>query len=258
MRLTLAAIRLALHCDGECPALPFLGALMAGAIIALGAIPYAIATPYGGIYDSRPVPFADVWTVNVIQSVSYRREHDQPTEGFRLAAYSSDEPVDDIEQKSVVLRTPFGTNIKTVVSLAGINSELVGFVRKVQSQCGPVTIISGCRKNAVVAGTRIRSCHADCKALDYQIKDTACALRVARTFRGGHSTDHDSAPNAKHFHASLCPREMGARFSHRGSARAARVRQAARATVKRPRVVRQQQPQQQQPAAAVDRTNWQL
>jgi len=257
MRATLAAIRLALHCDGECPALPFLGALMAGAIIALGAIPYAIATPYGGIYDTRPVPFADVWTVNVIQIVSYRREHDQPTEGFRLAAYSSDEPVDDIEQKSVVLRTPFGTNIKTVVSLAGINSELVGFVRKVQSQCGPVTVISGFRRSGV-PGT----CHAFRQALDYQIKDPACALKVARQFRGGHSVDYYgvqaiSRGMPAHFHVSVCGREMGARFSHRGSARAARVRQAARAAVKRPRVVRQQQPQQQQPAA-VDRTNWQL
>lgn len=148
---------------------------------------------------------------------------DEDGPSFQLASLSPNIP-DDIETKPTTLRTPFGTNITTRVSLDGIPSELTDFLRKVQTQCGKVTVISGYRKTGI-PGT----CHARRQAVDYQIDDPDCALRVAQTFRGGHSKDYRGVQRLSrsmpaHFHASICPREMGVRFVHRGGV--SRVRSA--------------------------------
>lgn len=144
---------------------------------------------------------------------------------------------DEIEARPVMLRTPFGTDITTRVSLQGIPSELTGFLKRVQAQCGKVTVISGYRRTGV-PGT----CHAKHQALDYQIADPSCAMKVARSFRGGHSTDYYgvqaiSRGMPAHFHVSNCGREMGARFVHRGSSDA-RVQVARRSRAKQTRVAR--------------------
>jgi len=188
--------------------LPFLASYACAIVIGAGAIPYALATPYVHFFDSGPV----AWTVRVVPTNTYRQE----PQGYRLASISPEDP-EHILTKPTVLRTPFGTTLKTTVNLSGISSELVGFIRKVQSQCGQVTVISGFRRSGV-PGT----CHASRQALDYQIRDPACALKIARQFRGGHSVDYYgvqaiSRGMPAHYHVSICSREMGARFNHRGS-----------------------------------------
>lgn len=140
----------------------------------------------------------------------------------------------DLKTESIPLRTPFGTAIKTRVSLASISPRILGYLQKVQAECGVVTVISGVRSTGV-PGT----CHRGGKAVDIQIVDHACAMRYARNWSGGHSTDYlgvqaISRGMPAHFHISDCPREMGARFVHRGSSSTTRYAKArstkARAT----------------------------
>lgn len=110
-----------------------------------------------------------------------------------------------------VLQTPFGTTIKTSVS-GSMPGQLRAFLNRVQAQCGHVTVISTFRRNAVVAGTRRRSCHAFGQAVDYQVRNPSCALRVAAGHRAlGHTVDYAAV---RHFHVSSCRQEAGARFRH--------------------------------------------
>lgn len=116
-----------------------------------------------------------------------------------------------------------------VSGATGIPGEIASFLQNVASQCGAVRVISTFRRGAVVAGTNRSSCHAAGQAVDYQISNPSCALRVAQGVRLGHSIDY---AHVNHFHVSNCAREMGARFAHGGgrsyARRAGRSRAAAR------------------------------
>lgn len=94
--------------------------------------------------------------------------------------------------------------------------ELRTFLNRVQDTCGTVTVISGFRPGARVAGSGRVSLHASGKAVDYQIKDTVCALKVAKGWPGGHSTDYS---RVNHFHISWAPGsgEWKRRFVHGSS-----------------------------------------
>src|SRR3990167_6728395 len=112
-------------------------------------------------------------------------------------------------------RTAFGLPyaVRRGAVVRCLPAGLHAFLRRVQAICGRVTVISGHRPGSRVRGTGSVSLHASCRAADYQIADRACALRVARSFPGGHSTDyHAVSPN--HFHVSYARggREWGARF----------------------------------------------
>lgn len=165
---------------------------------------------------------------------SKRSDAESSTEPARIQLASVGDvsiPSTAIEERPTTLSTPFGTKIATKVSLAKMPSELVTFLQKVQAQCGKVTAISGYRTSGV-PGT----CHARNQAIDYQVKDPTCALKVAKGFRGGHSIDYYgvqalSKDMPAHYHVSVCPREMGARFAHRGSSTRYAKSRGARATL---------------------------
>lgn len=97
--------------------------------------------------------------------------------------------------------------------LGGLPEPLKAFLTLVQNSCDGFTIISTFRKNAVVLGSGKRSLHADFKAADYQVRNPDCAMRLAKSFSGGHSIDYRAV---NHFHASWAPgsREFHARFAH--------------------------------------------
>lgn|SRR3990167_147450 len=117
------------------------------------------------------------------------------------------------------MRTPFGTTIRSSVSLSGVDGRLLTFIRAVSSACGPVKVISAVRRSYV---GRRRSCHWDGRAVDYQIGDPSCALKYAAGKPVGHSIDYYgvqalSRGMPMHYHASTCSSEMRVRFVHRGS-----------------------------------------
>lgn len=99
--------------------------------------------------------------------------------------------------------------------------EIASFLSRVRAQCGSVQVISAFRRNAVIAGTRRRSCHASGQAVDYTTSNPSCALRVVAGSRLGHSTDY---ARVRHFHVSTCAQERGVRFAHGGHSH--RVRHA--------------------------------
>lgn len=134
-----------------------------------------------------------------------------------------------VKAEPQTLVTPFGVAIKTLVNLAAISPPLIAFVRRVASECGGATVISGVRSTGTVANT----CHRGGHALDYQTPNPKCALAVANKTGGiGHSIDYYGVA-AKfghgmpaHYHVSDYRREMGARFAHGGSHRYGRTRYA--------------------------------
>jgi len=131
------------------------------------------------------------------------------------------------------LKTPFGTTIRTAASRAGVPSSIAAHLSMVAAQCGAVRIISAYRPGARIAGSGRMSCHAMGQAVDYQIGNPSCALRLASRWRGGHSIDYNTAPGGKHFHISICRQEMGVRFAHRGGRSYARSRYARNRSAKR-------------------------
>lgn len=141
------------------------------------------------------------------------------------AATVVDNTIAAVEQN---LPTPFGTVIRTVANLAGVPGEIASFLNTVQSRCGGVRVISTFRRGSVIAGTRRASCHSMGQAVDYQVSDYACALRVAQGVRLGHSIDYVGVQRLygrgmpMHYHVSNCRQEMGVRFAHGGGARYAR------------------------------------
>lgn len=135
-----------------------------------------------------------------------------------------------IEAVETVLPTPFGTRIRTVAFRKDVPADIAQFLGRVSQACGQVRVISTFRRGARVAGSRRQSCHATGQAVDYQVANPACALRMAQGVRLGHSIDYHTAPSIRHFHVSNCRQEMGVRFAHGGgrsyARRGARTRYA--------------------------------
>lgn len=101
------------------------------------------------------------------------------------------------------------------VSMKGAPAALQDWMRKVAAACPGFKAISVCRPGARVAGSGRISLHASCRAVDFQVRDYACAQAVLKGFPGGLSTD---PYRVKHLHASWSPggREWKARFAHGG------------------------------------------
>lgn len=122
-----------------------------------------------------------------------------------------------------MLRLPFFATLVVSVFLfipvadaAGIPSEIASFLSRVRAQCGSAQVISTFRRDAFIAGTRRRSCHATGQAVDYTTSNPSCALRVAQGSSLGHSIDYG---RVRHFHVSSCAQERGMRFAHGGTRR---------------------------------------
>lgn len=135
-----------------------------------------------------------------------------------------------VEAANTAIRTPFGVVVKTVVRLDVLSPKLIDFTRKVAAACGPVKVISGLRQTGVP-----RTCHRTGEALDYQVADPACAMRVANQTRGiGHSNDYYGVAQKYgrgmpvHYHLSSCQREMNKRFAHGGGSKYRATRYAKR------------------------------
>lgn len=133
-----------------------------------------------------------------------------------------------------VVKSPFGVLVNLFASRSGIPDDVGRFLSRVQRDCGRVTVISTIRRGARIAGSRIMSCHAIGQAVDYQVADPACALRLARTVRLGHSVDYYGVRALYgrgmpvHYHVSNCRQEMGAKFVHGGGRAYARKKAKTR------------------------------
>lgn len=101
------------------------------------------------------------------------------------------------------------------VSLAGVPSDLVGWLDKVAGQCKGYKNISACRPGARVRGSGRLSLHASCRAVDFQVAEPSCAQKVMAKFPGGMSNDYYKVA---HFHVSWAKGsgEWGSRFAHGG------------------------------------------
>jgi len=145
-----------------------------------------------------------------------------------------------IEVAQTIVMSPFGVLINLFAHRSGIPNEVGSFLSKVQRECGKVTVISTLRRGSRVAGSRRMSCHAIGQAVDYQVVDPSCALRLARTVRLGHSIDYYGVRALYgrgmpvHYHVSNCRQEMGAKFAHGGGRIYSKTR-LARNSVKKTR-----------------------
>lgn len=106
------------------------------------------------------------------------------------------------------------------VSLAGVPSDLIGWLDKVRNDCTGFKAISACRPGARVRGSGRLSLHASCRAVDFQVASPSCAWAVLNPktgprFPGGLSNDYY---RVAHFHVSWAKGsgEWGSRFAHYG------------------------------------------
>ena len=105
--------------------------------------------------------------------------------------------------------------VAAITGLASLPGELAAKVAEIAGACPGFHVISGCRPGARVAGTRIVSLHASCRAADIAGPNYGCAYAHLQGWPGGVSTDPE---RVAHIHLSWAPgsREQGARFRHGG------------------------------------------